>query len=112
MTSINIFTLFIKSESGDLAIDGADKEVNDFRNELLGTAADFENLRKSVNAQEAASGKARGAALKMKMASLAFGALPSKKLTKFSKEINNDKTTCSSYFSWCIASYRTYHYRY
>ena len=76
------FYFIYQVESGDLAIDGADKEVNDFRNELLGTAADFENLRKSVNAQEAASGKARGAALKMKMASLGLRRTTLKEIDK------------------------------
>ncbi len=76
------FYFIYQVESGDLAIDGADKEVNDFRNELLGTAADFENLRKSVNAQEAASGKARGTALKMKMASLGLRRTTLKEIDK------------------------------
>jgi hypothetical protein len=58
------FYFIYQVESGDIPIDGAKKEIRDFRESLVETANEFENLRKSVNAQEAASGRARGEALK------------------------------------------------
>lgn len=79
------FYFIYQVESGDLAIDGANKEIKDFREELNDTAVDFENLRKSVNAQEAASGKARGEALKMKMASLGLRRTTLKEIDKILK---------------------------
>lgn len=63
------FYYIYQVESGDLTVDNAEKEIQAFRNDLPELADAFRNLKAAVNAQEAAQGKARGAALKMKMAS-------------------------------------------
>lgn len=76
------FYFIYQIESGEIAVDGAKKEIKDFRASLSDTADDFENLRKSVNAQEAAAGRARGEALKMKMASLGLRRTTLKEIDK------------------------------
>jgi hypothetical protein len=56
-------------ESGDLTMDGSEAEIATFRKDLPETVEAFVSLKTAVNAQEAAMGKARGVALKMKTAS-------------------------------------------
>lgn len=56
-------------ETGELTMDGAEAETATFRKELPDTVSAFSSLKTAVNAQEAARGKAHGAALKMKTAS-------------------------------------------
>ena len=79
-----LFFIF-QVESGDLTIDEAETEIAMFRKELPETVAAFANLKTAVNAQEAAKGKAHGAALRMKTASQGMRRTTLKDISKILK---------------------------